>query len=182
MNPTRGYPVRPDPFNIRVGYGFSLKKPEAGSGRVRVLGIPGPNPTCIYNIKKKKKKNPKYKFSLFSQIPQIHSHPLILSQLPSRLPFSPSPSLSLEQDRQCRCSASHAHIAGAAAPCIPRLASPRLAGAAPFSTSLVFPPWLLHLAAACRRRCSSLTSLGPPPPHKAATLSSPSPRCELKFL
>ena len=56
MNPTRGYPVRPDPFNIRVGYGFSLKKPEAGSGRVRVLGIPGPNPTRIYNIKKKKKK------------------------------------------------------------------------------------------------------------------------------
>ena len=31
----------PDPLNIRVGSGFSLKNPK----RVRVLGIPGPNPT-----------------------------------------------------------------------------------------------------------------------------------------
>ena len=49
-DPTLMGRVLSDPFNIRVGSGFSLKKPEAGSGRVRVLGIPDLNPTRIYNI------------------------------------------------------------------------------------------------------------------------------------
>ena len=106
------------------------------------------------------------------------SHPLILSQAVSHSLPHPHPH-----------SHSHSHLskttgATATPPMLtsstPLLTLPAqlllayLAGAAPFSTSLVFPPCLLHLATACRRCCSSLTSPGPPPPHKAATFSSPS--------
>ena len=105
--------VLPDPFNIRVESRFSLKKkPEAGLGQVRVLGIPRPNPTRIYNIKKKKKKKT---LTINSHFSPKSLRPILSPShsLPSRLPFSPSPSLSLEQDRRHRCFASHAHFASA---------------------------------------------------------------------
>ena len=120
--------VLPDPFNIRVGSRLSLKKPEASSSRVRVIGIPGMNPTRIYNILKKKKKKTLTINTHFS--PKCLRPILSPSHsLPSRLPFSPSPSLSLslKQDRRRRCFASYAHFVGATphfagvtATCIPR--------------------------------------------------------------
>ena len=165
---TRSAGTRPDPtlmgrvlfspFNIRVGSGF-------GSG----LGAYPTQTRPVYIILKIFKKNPSINtnFSNPKSLKPIHSH----SILPSRLPFSPSPSLSLSQD--CCCSLYRRR-----SPCMPHLA-----GAAPFSTSPFFLPASLTLPrAAFRRRCSSRTSPGPLPPHKAATLSSPSPRGELKLL
>ena len=141
-----------------------------GSGRVRVLCIPDPNPTRIYNIKKKKKKkkNPSINtnFPNPKSLTPIHSH----SVLPSRFPFSPSLH-----------SHSHktvvAHFAGAAF--LACLTSPTPLHSPPRRLSSLPPS---PSRAAFRRRCSSLTSPGPLPPQKAATLSSPSPRGELKIL
>ena len=125
-------------------------------GQVRVLGIPGPNPTCIYNIffKKKKKKT----LTINTHFSPKSLRPILspFHSLPSCLPFSPSPSLSLslslEQDRRRRCFASHAHFVDAT----PHFANV-VAPCKPYRRRSIF-----HLA--------GLSSLPPSPCHSLQTL------------
>ena len=80
--------ILPDSINYRVGYGFKKKKkPEASSGRVQVLCIPGLNPTRIHIILKQVQ-NPSSINTLFFRSDFIFLNNLTLTSQPPLLSLS----------------------------------------------------------------------------------------------
>ena len=169
-DPTLMGRVLSDPFNIRVGSGFSLKNPK----RVRVGFGYYAYPTRtrpVYIIFKKKKKK--------TLTINTHFSPKSLRPILSTLSFSPKPPAILSLTLTLILTWARPPAPLLCLPCsLRRRHSSLRRRSCSLHTSpapLHSPPrCLLDLAAACRHCCSSLTSPGPPPPHKAATFSSPS--------